>query len=46
MSREQLSGSSLAIAAEGRRAYLCKDHYKAWKKSTRESRTLERARWG
>ncbi|MBI3022261.1 MAG: hypothetical protein HYY68_00875 [Thaumarchaeota archaeon] len=46
ISREQLAGSSLSIGSEGRSVYLCKDHYTAWKKTTRESRSLERARWG
>lgn len=46
ISREQLAGSSLSIGSDGRRVYLCKEHYKAWKKTTRESRTLARARWG
>ncbi len=29
----------------GRRAFLCKDHYKRWKKATKEARTLERLAW-
>jgi len=45
LSRDQLSGSDLTVGGVGRRVYLCHDHYKAWKKSTKKSKTLERARW-
>jgi len=33
------------LPEKGRRAPLCKDHYKAWKKATRESRKLDRLGW-
>jgi len=29
----------------GRRAPLCRDHYREWKKATKKSRQLERAGW-
>ena len=29
----------------GRRVPLCRDHYKEWKKSTREARKLDRLGW-
>ncbi|HLM70022.1 MAG TPA: hypothetical protein VK423_01380 [Thermoplasmata archaeon] len=29
----------------GRRAPLCRDHYREWKKATKKARTLERATW-
>ena len=29
----------------GRRAPLCRTHYKEWKKSTKESRKLDRLTW-
>ena len=29
----------------GRRAPLCRDHYREWKKATKEERKLERATW-
>jgi len=32
--------------ADARRAYLCKDHYKDYKRLSRRSRDLERARYG
>ncbi len=46
LSREQLGGSGLSITGDGRRVYLCHDHYKAWKKTTKKGKSLERARWG
>jgi hypothetical protein len=44
--RDQLTGSGLTAGGEGRRAYLCHDHYKAWKKATKKDRDMQRARWG
>jgi hypothetical protein len=40
-----MGGSGLSVGGEGRRAYLCHDHYKTWKKATKKSKSLERARW-
>ena len=33
------------LPEKGRRAPLCRDHYRAWKKATKESRTLDRLAW-
>lgn len=33
------------LPESGRRAPLCRAHYKAWKKATRESRKLDRLAW-
>ncbi len=30
---------------KGRRAPLCRDHYRAWKKATKEARKLDRLAW-
>ncbi|MDP9197128.1 MAG: hypothetical protein M3O24_01010 [Thermoproteota archaeon] len=35
----------LVINTSSKRAYLCKQHYKEWKKATKEDRENERARW-
>ncbi len=45
ISRAETGGSGLTLGGEGRRVYLCREHYKAWKKATKKSRSLERARW-
>jgi hypothetical protein len=33
------------LPEKGRRAPLCRDHYKQWKKSTKEARKLDRLGW-
>ncbi|MBI3858762.1 MAG: hypothetical protein HY296_00765 [Thaumarchaeota archaeon] len=45
LSRGDVSGSGLSVGGDGRRVYLCHDHYKAWKKATKKSKSLERSRW-
>src|ERR687894_600041 len=37
--------SDLDLAMTNKRAYLCKSHYKEWKKATKGERDNERARW-
>lgn len=38
--------TDLIVTSSNRRVYLCREHYKEWKKSTKEDRENERARWG
>jgi hypothetical protein len=46
MSRNKANMSTdLDIDRTNKRIYLCKTHYKEWKKSTKEDRENERARW-
>jgi hypothetical protein len=45
LSREEMAGSGLSASGEGRRVYLCREHYKAWKKATKKGKDLQRARW-
>jgi hypothetical protein len=45
LSRQQLSGSGLSAGGEGRRVFLCREHYKAWKKATKKDKSLQRSRW-
>jgi hypothetical protein len=37
--------SSLKFKSSSRKVYLCKSHYKQFKKETKEARELERLRW-
>ncbi|MGE0242384.1 MAG: hypothetical protein AB7F53_00315 [Nitrososphaeraceae archaeon] len=37
--------TDLDLASTSKRIYLCKNHYKEWKKATKEDRETERARW-
>jgi len=43
LSRDKVSG--LKVVGEGRRVYLCSQHYKAWKKATKKERELDRVRF-
>ena len=45
LSRTEMGNSGLNVSGDGRRVYLCHEHYKQWKKATKKSRTLERSRW-
>jgi hypothetical protein len=38
--------TDLVVNSSNRRVYLCREHYKEWKKATKEDRENERARWG
>lgn len=45
-----MSGTKASMAPDlglgsNKRVYLCRDHYKEWKKLTKEDRENERARW-
>ncbi|MCL5067330.1 MAG: hypothetical protein M1368_03125, partial [Thaumarchaeota archaeon] len=44
ISREQIGASGLSISGE-RRAFLCHEHYKVWKKATKKDRDLDRVRF-
>ncbi len=46
VSRNQVAGSGLSVGGDARRVYLCHEHSKQWKKSTKKDREAERARWG
>jgi hypothetical protein len=41
----KVTAANLKVEAE-KRAYLCKDHYKEFKKATKKDRTMERWRYG
>ena len=45
ISAVKAAAAGLKISASGRRVYLCRDHYKEYKKRTRRERELETARW-
>ena len=44
LSKNKISSGSFEIVGD-RRAYLCQDHYKEWKKSYKKQEDLERVRW-
>ena len=36
---------ALKLGAESRRVHLCKDHYRQFRKATKQEREVERAAW-
>jgi len=40
-----MTGSSLKVSTEQRKAYLCDDHFKQWKKETKKAREVDRLRF-
>lgn len=44
LSKEKVSAAGLKVG-EGRRSYLCKDHYKEFKKGTKKDKMLEKWRY-
>ncbi|MHC1586361.1 MAG: hypothetical protein ACXQTV_02300 [Candidatus Hecatellaceae archaeon] len=45
LSAEKVASAGLKVSSSGRRVYLCKEHYKQFKKLSRRERELERVRW-
>lgn len=37
--------AGLHVASSGKKTVLCKEHYKDWKKASKDDRDLERARY-
>lgn len=45
VSVDKMQGVDLKYKAQGRRVYLCKEHYKLYKKGRRKIERYERLRW-
>lgn len=45
ISKINMKTGSLTLNSESKRVYLCKSHYRDWKKSTKNDRNIERARF-
>ena len=45
ISESRLKQGSLSFLEQGNNAYVCKLHYKQWKKSSKNNRELERIRY-
>lgn len=41
----RVQNAGLSVSSAGKKAVLCKDHYKEWKKESKGDRDLERARF-
>ena len=45
LSTSKVEGTGLSIAGGSKKTVLCKEHYKEWKKATKDEREIERARY-
>ena len=45
LSAEKVRSAGLNISSSERRAYLCKEHYKEYKKKTKKEKMLEKWRY-
>jgi len=41
----KVENAGLRVNSEGKKTILCKEHYKEWKKESKDDRSLERARF-
>ena len=42
---KRIEDAGLRVSGSGKKSVLCKEHYKEWKKETKDDRELERARY-
>ena len=45
LNTKKIQDAGFRLNSSGRKSGLCKEHYKEWKKATKEDRSLERARY-
>ena len=45
LTTSKVEGTGLSISGGSKKTVLCKEHYKEWKKATKEERDVERARF-
>ena len=41
----KVENAGLRVSSSGKKTVLCKEHYKEWKKASKDDRDLERARF-
>ena len=41
----KVEGTGLSLSSSSKKTVLCKEHYKEWKKATKQDRDVERARF-
>jgi thymidine kinase len=46
LSTEKAKSAGLNIGSAGKRAYLCREHYKEFKKKTKKDKTIDKWRYG
>jgi len=45
LTTSKVEGTGLSISSGSKKTVLCKEHYKEWKKATKQDREVERARF-
>ncbi len=43
---DKVKAAGLSVSSEEKRAFICKEHYKEFKKKSKKDKTLDRMRWG
>jgi len=46
ISASKVKAAGLSVSSKEKRAFICKEHYKEFKKKTKKDKTLEKWRWG
>jgi thymidine kinase len=46
ISADKVKAAGLKVGDDDKRAYLCKEHYKEYKKKTKKDKTLDKWRYG
>ena len=46
ISANKVKAAGLSVSSKEKRAFICKEHYKEYKKKTKKDKTLEKWRWG
>ena len=45
LNTKKVEDAGLNVSSSGKKTALCKEHYKEWKKETKDDRDLERSRY-
>jgi hypothetical protein len=43
---DKVKAAGLSVSSSEKRAYICKDHYKEYKKKTKKDKTIDKWRYG
>jgi len=46
ISANKVKAAGLSVSSKEKRAFICREHYKEYKKKTKKDKTLEKWRWG
>jgi hypothetical protein len=46
ISADKVKAAGLNVSSREKRAFICREHYKEFKKKTKKDKTLEKWRWG